>query len=116
MNLTNFPGRRWDDEDWAAQLTMAAYLVVLCHGPPRNWLDLQLDLWRALSATMARGDVTVLAEDHLAELAYVAYRIALPYGVRRSFLDLELELYRTFRRAVENAARESVVPRVGVAG
>lgn len=122
MKLTNLPGTRWDagNEDWAAELTMAAYLVVLRDAAPRNWLDLQLDLWRALTATMGRGDGTASipfpAEDQLAELAYVAYRIVLPYGARRSFLDLELELYQTFRRATESAERRWAAPRACVAG
>lgn len=89
-------------EHWVAELATAAYLVALRHCATNQWLDLQLELWRALSAAIAikQGDIAV-SDDFLAELAYVAYRIALPYGCPRSFLDLELELYQTLRRAVE---------------
>jgi hypothetical protein len=102
------PRRDAFDEDWAAELTTAAYVVALRHCATNQWLDLQLELWRALSAAVAAGASAngpiFRAEDFLAELAYVAYRIALPYGCRPSFLDLELELYQTLRHTVECAA------------
>jgi hypothetical protein len=123
MIATNSRVACWDafDEHWAAELTTAAYLVALRHGATSQWLELQLELWRALSATVAKGEgeftarcepsqLAFSAEDFLAELAYVAYRVALPYGRRRSFLDLELELYQTFRRIVECAEREWAAP------
>jgi hypothetical protein len=105
------------DHDWAAELTMAAYAVALRHGAPNSWLDLQLELWRALSARVAkcgreffvrreRGEAGFPVEEFLADLADLAYRIALPYAPRRSFLDLELALYQTFRRSVEDAQTE----------
>ncbi len=87
------------NERWAAELTTAAYIVALRHCATSRWLDLQLELWRALSATVATGDgeIAGCAEDFLAELADVAYRVALPYGRRQSFLDLELGLYQAVR-------------------
>jgi len=39
-------------ETFAAELTVAAYRVALRGGARRTWLDLQLDLWRALSDTV----------------------------------------------------------------
>ena len=33
----------------AAELTSAAYLATLGHGIQGSWIDLELDLWRALS-------------------------------------------------------------------
>jgi len=36
-------------ENLAAELTDAAYQVVLRHGLGDKWLDLQLDLWGALT-------------------------------------------------------------------
>jgi hypothetical protein len=36
-------------EDLAAELTAAAYGVALRHGVGSPWLDLELELWRALS-------------------------------------------------------------------
>jgi hypothetical protein len=39
-------------ETLAAELTIAAYRVVLRTGAQGTWLDLQLDLWRALSDTV----------------------------------------------------------------
>jgi hypothetical protein len=41
-----------------AELTAAVYPVALRHGVAGKWLDLELDLWRALAATVkdsARG-------------------------------------------------------------
>jgi hypothetical protein len=39
-------------ETFAAELTVVAYRVALRTGARRTWLDLQLDLWRALSDTV----------------------------------------------------------------
>jgi hypothetical protein len=51
-------------ENLAAELTSAAYPVVLRHWVGLGWLDLQLDLWKALSETIRRmehADVDRLA-------------------------------------------------------
>src|SRR6516162_4398457 len=37
---------------FAADLTDAAYTVVLRHGIGGSWIDLQLDVWRVLAATI----------------------------------------------------------------
>jgi hypothetical protein len=44
-------------EALAAELTAAAYPVALRHAVGDNWLDLQLDLWRALTETVQKWGV-----------------------------------------------------------
>jgi hypothetical protein len=39
-------------EAFAAHLTNAAYRVALRHGTATSWVDLELDLWRALAAAV----------------------------------------------------------------
>jgi hypothetical protein len=39
---------------FTAEFTRAAYDVALWHAAPGTWLDLQLDLWRALADTINR--------------------------------------------------------------
>src|SRR2546430_2297919 len=39
---------------FAAELTQAAYAVALRHERPDSWIDLELDLWRALGDTVQR--------------------------------------------------------------
>jgi hypothetical protein len=39
-------------DNFAAELTRAAYHVALRHAPAGTWLDLELDLWRALADTV----------------------------------------------------------------
>ena len=39
-------------DSFAAELTRVAYHVALRHAPPGTWLDLQLDLWRAVAYTV----------------------------------------------------------------
>jgi hypothetical protein len=39
-------------DNFAAELTRAAYSVALRHGTAGAWLDLELDLWRALADTV----------------------------------------------------------------
>ena len=43
-------------EDFAADLTEAAYPVMLRHGAVDNWLDLELDLWRTLREKVGKWD------------------------------------------------------------
>ncbi len=46
-------------ENFAAELTLAAYGVALRHGTAGTWVDLELDLWMALTDTVKKwgGDV-----------------------------------------------------------
>jgi hypothetical protein len=39
-------------DSFAAELALAAYYVALRHGAAGTWLDLELDLWRALAHTV----------------------------------------------------------------
>ncbi len=41
-------------EDFTAELTRAAYAVALRHGARDKWLDLQLELWKALQETVKK--------------------------------------------------------------
>jgi len=50
-------------ENFAAELTRAAYGVALRHGTTGTWVDLQLDLWKALADTVkawGRGSLPCL--------------------------------------------------------
>jgi hypothetical protein len=42
-------------EDFAAQLALTAYCVALRTRAQGTWLDLELDLWRALADTVKTG-------------------------------------------------------------
>ena len=52
---------------FAAELTAAAYPVALRHVVGDRWLDLELELWRALTETVKkRGDAALTADnEHL---------------------------------------------------
>jgi hypothetical protein len=54
MNLNNAtaPDRDTRLETLVAKLTEAAYPVALRHGVRGSWVDLELDLWRALGETV----------------------------------------------------------------
>ena len=43
-------------ENFAAELTSAAYAVTLRHGMEDKWLDLELELWEALKETVKKWD------------------------------------------------------------
>jgi hypothetical protein len=51
-NTRNIGDRDAVLDDFVAELTRAAYHVALRHGAAGMWLDLELDLWRALAATV----------------------------------------------------------------
>jgi hypothetical protein len=42
-------------ENFAAELTSAAYAVALRHGVENKWLDLELELWEALKETVRKS-------------------------------------------------------------
>jgi hypothetical protein len=42
-------------DNFAAKLAQTAYCVALRTKPPGAWLDLELDLWRALADTIKTG-------------------------------------------------------------
>ena len=43
-------------EDFAAEVTSAAYAVALRHGAEDKWLDLELELWEALQETVKKWE------------------------------------------------------------
>jgi hypothetical protein len=99
---------------FAADLTDAAYTVVLRHGITGSWIDLQLDAWRVLAASIAQthrrssslasaAEFLEWRETFVSELTDAAYRTALRHGVQGPFLDIELELHVAVREAVERA-------------
>ena len=42
-------------ETFAAELTDAAFPVALQHGIAANWLELKLDLWRAINGAVRKS-------------------------------------------------------------
>ena len=47
-------------ENLAAELTDAAYFVALQHAVGANWLDLELDLWKAMTKSVKKPGRTHL--------------------------------------------------------
>ncbi len=43
-------------DDLVAELTEAAYPIALRHKGGENWLDLELDLWRAMAQTVQKWE------------------------------------------------------------
>jgi len=106
-------------ESLAAELTDAAYPIALRLGIAGSWLDLELDLWRVLNATVrkwgresSRVGRPILFEVWraalLAELTATAYRATLRQGIRGSVLEVELGLYQAFRSVIEGIGRKVV--------
>jgi len=98
-------------ENFAAELTEAVYPVALRYGVGDRWLDLELDLWRALSETVEscaralRGvgspdESAVCRKGLLAELTSAAYHTTLRHAARESILDAQAGLYQAFRWAI----------------
>ncbi len=105
----------WDGllESFAAELASAAYSIALRHGEEHRWVDLELDLWRTLSATVQkrRGQVPPAEcsdefngwrAELLAELTEAAYRTSLRYGAYGSFWEVKLGLFQAFRLVTDN--------------
>jgi hypothetical protein len=58
MNSTSMKEHAWRPnlDSLVAQLTEAAYPVALRHGDRGSWVDLELDLWRALGQAMRQWE------------------------------------------------------------
>jgi hypothetical protein len=113
MNAEERDADEWDPllETFAAELTGAAYGLALRRGVRGSWVDLELDLWHALTDTVRRwarpspragrpGEFEVWREGLLGGLTDAAYLTTLRYGVRGSCREVEWGLYRAFRSLI----------------
>jgi hypothetical protein len=106
-------------ENFAAELTRAAYFVALSHGMAGSWITVELGLWRALAQTVRKwarecgpagssDEFKVWQEGFLVDLTENAFHIAVKNGIRGSFLEVELCLYRTFRLLIRRVGQEAL--------
>jgi len=102
-------------EEFAAELTGAVYPLVLRCGPGSSWLDVELDLWKALTRTVktwcrrraaasSADELEGWREGLLADLTENVLSVALKTGITGSLLDLQLTLYRTVRMVTRKHA------------
>jgi hypothetical protein len=63
MNAGNMTPGDWDAllVTFAAELTNAAYRVVLQHGRTGSWVDLELDLWKVLAERVQEWGTAIAA-------------------------------------------------------
>jgi hypothetical protein len=103
-------------ENFAAELTCAAYPIALRHGMAGSWLKVELGLWRALAETVKKWarekplagswDELKAWRDGLAvDLTEGAFYIAVKNGIKGSLLEVELDLYRAFRLVIRRRYR-----------
>jgi hypothetical protein len=103
-------------ENFAAELTSAAYFSALRRGMRCSWIKVELDLWEAVAETVKKwtgewppagssNDNEVWQNGLLEDLTEGAFHIALKHGVKGSPLDVELGLYRTFRLVIRRHCR-----------
>ena len=80
-------------ENFAAELTRAAYTVALKHGMAGSWIKVELDLWRGLAETVKKwawewppagssDEFMVCREGLLVDLTESAFYIAVNTGSR----------------------------------
>jgi hypothetical protein len=110
----------WDRDTWlesfGAELTSAAYPVVLPRVANGSWLSLELSLWKALTGTVKgwawrrppAGSAEAFAawrEELLAALTESAFSVAVQNGVKGPRLAVELCLYRALRLVIRRHSR-----------
>jgi hypothetical protein len=99
---------------FAADLADAAYTAVLQYGIKGSWIDLQLDVWRVLAASVMPSEQTASRsppaaefiawrEAFLSALTDTAYRTVLQYGLQGPFLEVELDLHLALREVIERS-------------
>ena len=103
-------------ENFAAELTSAAYSIALRHGMRGSWLDLQMGLWRVLAETVKKrarewplagppDEFKAWREGLLVDLTESAFYVAEIHGIKGALLEVELGLYRAFRLVIRRRWR-----------
>ena len=98
-------------ENFAAELTSAAYPLTLRHGMRGSWIKVELGLWRALAETVKKwarerpsaapsDEFKAWREGLLVDLTESAFYVAVKHGIKGSLLEVELCLYRAFRLVI----------------
>jgi hypothetical protein len=98
-------------ENFAAELTGAAYHLAHRHGMTGSWLDLELGLGRVLADTAERwaqtrpsaklrAEFKAWREGFLVDLTEGAFHVFLNNGVKGFPLEVELRLYRAFHSVI----------------
>jgi hypothetical protein len=99
-------------ENFAAELTNAAYRRAHRQGMTGSWLDLELGLGRVLAETVkkwarakpsarSRDELKAWREGLLVDLTEVAFHISVKNGVNGFPLEVELRLYQAFRSVIK---------------
>jgi hypothetical protein len=107
-------------ENFAAELTTAAYSIALRHGITGSWIEVELPLWRTLSHALKKwaqerlsagspDDLNVWTS-MLVDVTQNSLYVALKHGIKGSLLEVELGLYRVFRLLI---ARHCEAPHRG---
>jgi hypothetical protein len=109
-------------EEFVAELSDVASVNTLRHGIKGSSVDVELDVWKALSRVVGKdprpirvenpGALPWSCDELLAEFTDAAYQVALQHGVKGSFLDVELGLFQALRNVMaEHADSAALVPR-----
>jgi hypothetical protein len=112
-------------ENFAAELTSAAYALALQDGLRGSWIKVELDLWKALAQTVKKWarerppawrpeEFKAWREGLLVDLTETAFYVAVKHGINGPLLGVELGLYRAFRLVIRR--RYSGVSRVSLVG
>jgi hypothetical protein len=106
-------------ENFAAELTSAAYPLALRQGMNDSWIKVELGLWWALTETVEKwakdwppaessDDFKVWQEGFLVDLTESAFCIAVKHGIKGSRLRVELDLYRALRLVIRKRWRRQI--------
>jgi hypothetical protein len=98
-------------ENFAAELTSAAYPLALRQGMRGSWITVELGLWRALADTVKKwaqerppagppDEFKAWRDGLLVDLTESAFYVAVKHGIKGSLLEVELCLYRAFRLVI----------------
>jgi hypothetical protein len=106
-------------ENFAAELTRAAYSVALRQGMAGSWIQVELGLWRELAQTLKKwawkwppagrpDEFEVWQESLLVDLTESAFYVAVKHGIKGSLFKVELCFYRTFRLVIRRVGQEAL--------
>jgi hypothetical protein len=115
-NLGNSCNKETLLENFAAELTNAAYPIALRRGMTGSWINVELGLWRVLVETVKKwarewpsagsfDEFELWRHGFLVELTKDAVYIAVKHGIKGFLFEVQLDLYRAFRLVVRRRCR-----------
>ena len=105
-------------ENFAAELTSAAYALVLRHGIDGSWITVELGFWKATAQIVRKwaqewplgkpwDEIKAWREGFLGDLTEGAFYVAVKHGIKGVPVEIEHRLNQAFRSVIKRISHEA---------